>query len=148
MARLEAILSSPAPMRPKSSVLLSDTIGTELMATSKHFLQDRTALLLVSGLSFLTLAAIILILLKLGSGQSGNYIVSYRASLGIDRYATGTATDIISFIFAAVVIFGLSVALAYKSYPVNRQLSLVVLALTLPLLLFLITVSNALLVLR
>jgi len=118
------------------------------MATQKHFLQDRTALLLVSGMAFLTLAAIVLILLKLGSGQTGSYIVSYRASLGIDRYTTGTVTDIISFIVAAVLIFGFSVVLSYRSYPVRRELALVILGLSIPLLLFLIVVSNALLVLR
>jgi hypothetical protein len=119
------------------------------MATNKHFLQDRTALLLVSGTAFLTLASIVLILLKLESGQgASNYIIAYRASLGIDRYTTGTISDIISFIVFAVLIFGLSLTISYKSYPVKRELSLVVLALTIPLLLFLIVVSNALLVLR
>lgn len=106
-------------------------------------------MLLVSGTAFLTLAAIVLILLKLGSGQgTSNYIISYRASLGIDRYTTGTVKDIISFIIAAILIFALSLILSYKSYPVKRELSLVVLALTVPLLLFLIVISNALLVLR
>jgi hypothetical protein len=119
------------------------------MATNKHFLQDRTALLLVSGTAFLTLASIVLVLLKLGSGQgTSNYIVSYRASLGIDRYATGTVRDIVSFIVAAVLIFVISLALGYRAYPVKRELSLVILALTIPLLLFIIVVSNALLVLR
>lgn len=119
------------------------------MATNKHFLQDRTALLLVSGMSFLTLTSIVLVLLKLGSAQgTSNYIVSYRASLGIDRYATGTARDILSFVVFAVLIFSFSLVLSYKAYPVKRELSLVILALTLPLLAFLIVVSNALLVLR
>ncbi len=94
----------------------------------------------------MTLTAIVLILLKIGQGTS-NYIVSYRASLGIDRYTTGTVKDILSFIVAAVLIFAVSLVLAYRSYPVKRELSLVVLALTVPLLLFLIVVSNALLVL-
>jgi hypothetical protein len=119
------------------------------MASQKHFLQDRTALLLVSGTAFLTLASIVLILLKLGSGQgTSNYVVSYRASLGINRYVTGTVRDIIAFIVAAVLIFAISLVLSYRSYQVKRELSLVVLALTVPLLLFLIIVSNALLVLR
>ena len=119
------------------------------MATNKHFLQDRTALLLVSGTAFLTLAAVTLILLKLGSGQgTTNYIVSYRASLGIDRYATGTVNDILAFVFAAILIFAVGTTLAYRTYSIKRELSLIVLALTIPLLLFLIVVSNALLVLR
>lgn len=119
------------------------------MAIQKHFLQDRTALLLVSGEAFLTLAAVVLILLKLGSGQgTGNYIISYRASVGIDRYTTGTVMDIISFVVAALLIFVVGTTLGYRTYPIRRELSLTILALTLPLLLFLIVVSNALLVLR
>lgn len=119
------------------------------MATNKHFLQDRTALLLVSGAAFLTLTTVVLILLKLSAGQStSNYIVSYRASLGIDRYTTGTVKDIFSFMVAALLIFGLSLTLSFRAYKVKRELSLVVLALSFPLLLFLIVVSNALLVLR
>jgi len=117
------------------------------MATRKHFLQDRTALLLVSGTAFLTLLGVVLVLLKLGQGSS-NYIVSYRASLGIDRYTTGTVKDIIAFVLAALVIFALGVVLSYRAYPVKRELSLVILALNIPLLIFLIVVSNALLVLR
>ena len=39
------------------------------MATQKHFLQDRTTLLLVSVTSFLTLTAVVLVLLKLGGTQ-------------------------------------------------------------------------------
>ncbi len=119
------------------------------MAAQKHFLQDRTALLLVSSTAFLTLVAVVLVLLKLNSGQgTSNYIISYRASLGIDRYATGTIKDILSFIIAALLIFGVGVVLGYRTYPVRRELSIAILALTVPLLLFLIVVSNALLVLR
>lgn len=119
------------------------------MASQKHFLQDRTALLLVSGTAFLTLASVVLVLLKLGSGQgNSNYIIAYRASLGIDRYTTGTVRDILSFIAAALLIFAITLVLSFRAYPIKRELSLVVLALAVPLLLFLIIVSNALLVLR
>jgi hypothetical protein len=119
------------------------------MATHKHFLQDSTALLLVSITAFLTLAAVVLILLKLSNGQgTGNYIISYRSSLGIDRYSTGTMKDILSFVVAAIFIFVTGTVLGYRTYPVRRELSLVILALTVPLLLFLTVVSNALLVLR
>jgi hypothetical protein len=119
------------------------------MAAPKHFLQDRTALLLVSASAFLTLASVVLILLKLGSGRgAGNYIVAYRSSLGIDRYTTGTVRDILSFAVAAVLIFAVAVVLGYRTYRLRRELSLTVLSLTVPLLLFLMVVSNALLVLR
>lgn len=119
------------------------------MAAQKHFLQDRTALLLVSGIAFLTLVAIVLVMLKLNSGQgTSNYIIAYRATAGIDHYTTGTIRDILGFIVAALLIFGIGTVLGYRTYPVRRELALVILALTVPLLLFLIVVSNALLVLR
>lgn len=105
--------------------------------------------MLVSVSAFLALATVVLVLLKLGgSGGATNYIISYRASLGIDRYATGTARDILSFVAAAALIFSTGVTMAYRSYTVKRELSLTVLALTLPLLVLLLAVSDLLLRLR
>jgi len=124
------------------------TIDGRPMATNKHFLQDRTTLLLVSILSFITLAAVVLIVLRLGSiPGGGEHIVSYRASLGIDHYELGTIRDVLSFVVAALLLFGMSIVLAYRAYPVRRELSVVVLVLTIVLLSFLIFVSNSLLVL-
>lgn len=119
------------------------------MPNKKGFFQDRTALLLISGNTFLALASVILVLLKINIGQgTDNYIVSYRASLGIDVYKYGTAWDILSFVVFALIIFGISMVLSYRTYEIKRELSLTVLSLTLPLLVFLIVVSNALLPLR
>lgn len=119
------------------------------MSSPKHFFQDRTALLLVSGNAFLTLVAVVLVLLKLGSAQgTNNYIVAYRSSLGINAFKTGTVWDIVSFIIFALVVFSISMLLGYNTYKVKRELSLVVLAITLPLLIFLTVIANALLVLR
>ena len=119
------------------------------MASTKNFFHDRTALLLVSAASFLTLLSIVLILLKINAARGTvNYIVGYRANLGLDRYITGTVVDMLSFIFAALLIFGMGTLLGYRAYKIRRELSLTVLALTLPLLAFLIVVSNALLTLR
>jgi hypothetical protein len=119
------------------------------MVQHKHFLQDRTALLLVSGNLFLALVAIVLVLLKLGASQgTTNYIVAYRASLGINAFKTGTLWDILSFIFFAVLVLVIGVFLGYRTYKVKRELALVILTLTLPLLVFTIVITNALLVLR
>lgn len=99
--------------------------------------------------TFLALAAIVLALLKINATRGTvNYIVSYRAIPGIDRYSVGTIWDVTSFIAAAVVLYAIGVVLAYRVYAVRRELTLLVLALTAPLLVFLIMVSNALLVLR
>ncbi len=119
------------------------------MSTPTHFIQDRTALLLLSLNAFLTLVASVLIGLKLHATKgTASYIISYRASLGIDGYMQGTIWDIASFIVAAILIFTLGVVLAQRVYVIKRELSLAVLALTVPLLALLIIVSNALLVLR
>jgi hypothetical protein len=99
-------------------------------------------------MAFLTLAAVVLVLLQLVSRQSSSYIVSNRPSLGIDHYTTGTVMDILAFVVAAILIFAVGAVLGYRTYPVRRELSLVILVLTIPLLVFLIVVSNALLVLR
>lgn len=123
----------------------------KLMASKKHFLQDRTALLLVSGNSFLALAAIVLTALKLSAGRAaGNYIVQCRDCsnvANIDRFTNGTASGIWSFIIFAVMVLVIGLALGYRAYPIKRHLSLVILALTLPLLLLTTIVSNALLAL-
>lgn len=119
------------------------------MTTTRHFIQDRTALLLVSVNAFLALAEVVLISLKLNaSNGTVNFIISYRASLGIDSYTQGTFWDIMSFIVAAVLFLAFGLILAYRTYHIKRELSLAVLILTIPLLLFLIIVSNALLMLR
>ncbi len=119
------------------------------MATPKHFLQDRTALLLVSGNAFLTLFGVVFVLLKLGSGQgNNNYIVAYRSSLGINAFKTGTVWGILSFVVFALLVFGFGMAISYRTYAIKRELSFTVLVLTLPLLVFLIVIANALLVLR
>lgn len=119
------------------------------MASQKHFLQDRTALLLVSGNTFLTLVASAVVLLKLSSNQgASNFIVSYRSSLGINAFKTGAMSDIVSFILFALLIFTIGLVLSYRTYRLKRELSLAILGLTLPLLLFLIVIANSLLVLR
>jgi hypothetical protein len=122
------------------------------MSSKKHFLQDRTALLLVSGNAFLTLAAVALVLLRLNSSRtSSTFIIQCRDctnTLDLNRFTSGSLTDILSFIAFAIMVFGLSIVLGYRAYKVKRELSLVILGLTLLLLVFQIVIANSLLVLR
>ncbi len=125
------------------------------MSSNKHFLQDRTVLLLVSIESFLTLLATTLILLKLSTVRGKvSFVTQFRSQPNALDFVTGgvgvngTVWDIVGFIAAAVLFFGIGTALAYRVYKINRSLSVVVLTLTLILLLFLIAVSNILLILR
>lgn len=119
------------------------------MATAKKFIEDRSALLLVSINTFLALVACVLILLKINASKgTANYIISYRSSLGIDGYTQGTVWDIISFVAAALLLLCLGFLLSYRVYRIQRALSIGVLGLTTFLLALLIVVSNALLILR
>ena len=119
------------------------------MKTDKHFIQDRSALLLVSINAFLAIAATVLVGLKLNASRGTvNYIIAYRSSLGIDGYQQGTMWDVMSFIAAAAAIFTLSILLAYRTYALRRELTLATLSLSIVLLILLIIVSNALLILR
>lgn len=119
------------------------------MAKNQKFIHDRGALLLVSINAFLALVAIVLISLRLNASKgTANYIVTYRGSLGIDSYMQGSATDIASFIVAAVLVLLFAVFIGYRSYPIRRELSLAVLGLSVLLLALIIIVSNALLILR
>ena len=119
------------------------------MATSKHFIQDRSALLLVSANTFLALLSVVLILLKVNATRGTvNYIVSYRSSLGIDGYTQGTFWDIMSFVLATIIVYTIGMLIGYRAYKIRRELALVSLALTIPLLVLIIIVSNALLFLR
>lgn len=119
------------------------------MTKNRHYFRDRTALLLVSAGLFLTLANIVLIVLKMTATRgTASYIVAYRSNLGLDKYTSGSAWDILSFVMAALLIFGFSVILSFRVYGIKRELSVGILSLSLFLLVLLMIVSNALLVLR
>lgn len=125
------------------------------MATNKHFLQDRTMLLFVSGETFLMLFSSTVILLRLNASRDKAIFVSqFRSLPNAPDFAAGgigvngTVWDIISFVVAAFVLYVIGMVLAYRVYRIRRELALVVLVLTLVLLAFLIAVSNILLVIR
>lgn len=125
------------------------------MTDKKHFLQDRTILLYVSIESFMTLLSIVLILLKLSTAQGKiTFVTQFRSQPNATDFVSGglaingTIWDVLSFIVAAVLFYGVGMALAYRTHKLNRNLSLVILVLTLILLIFLIAVSNILLILR
>jgi hypothetical protein len=114
----------------------------------KNYLQDRLVLLLLSINSFFAVIGTILILLRLGSGRGGSYIVEYRANLGISAYSAGKVTDILAFVLFLILVFGMNTLLSVKVYQHHRNYSITVLGLGALLMLLAIIVSNALLVLR
>ncbi len=118
-----------------------------MTSTAKYF-RDRIVMLLLSTNVFMALAASLFVLLRLSSNHGNGYIVQYRSNLGIDAFKTGSITGLLSFVGLNILIVVIHVVLSLKTYPINRQLSVVILGLGVLLLLLSIIVSNALLVLR
>ena len=125
------------------------------MATQKHFLQDRTILLFVSIESFIVLLSVVLITLRLSTSQGkATFVTQFRSQPNAVDFVTGgvgvngTTWDIVSFVIAALLMYGFGIVLVYRTYAISRQLAIVTLVLTLVLLMFMLVVSNILLGLR
>lgn len=121
------------------------------MATPKKYFHDHLVLLLLSADAFLTLLASAFILLRLSSGHGNGFIVQCRDCsnpLAINKFTTGSVTDLLSFIAFAFVVLGIHTLLSMRAYRIHRQLAVTILGLGVLLLVLTIIVSNALLVLR
>lgn len=97
---------------------------------------------------FLTALTCLWVLFKLDYGRSAGYIVQYRASLGISALKTGSVGDLIAFIGFSLMVLVAHVLLSIKAYLIRREVSVVILAFGILLLLLALIVSNALLRLR
>lgn len=118
------------------------------MIIPRRYLHDRVVLLLLSINVFLALLASLWVLLKLDVGRSAGYIVQYRASLGISRFKTGSASDLVAFIGFAILVLVIHTVLSIRAYPIRREVSIIILLLGMLLLVLGLIVSNALLALR
>ncbi|MCA9344240.1 hypothetical protein KC946_00220 [Candidatus Saccharibacteria bacterium] len=118
------------------------------MHIPKNYLSDRTILLFLTVNSFLTILGSVLIFWRLSSGQGSNYIVTYRANLGISAYNGGQVLDILAFIAFLALVLAMNTLISMKVYSHHRYYAVVVLGLGSILALLAIIVSNALLILR
>lgn len=118
------------------------------MHIPKNYFSDRTILLFLTINSFLTILGSSLILWRLSAGQSSNFIVTYRANLGISAYYGGQALDILAFIAFLVIVLLANTLMSMKVYSHHRSYAIIVLGLGSLLGLLATIVSNALLVLR
>ncbi len=118
------------------------------MAATKTFFRDHFVLLLLTVNVFLALFAVIFVLLRLSSSHGNGYIVQYRSSLGVSAFKTGSVLELISFSIFALLVLGINAVLSFKTYSINRNLSITVLCLGVLLTVLDIIVSNALLVLH
>lgn len=118
------------------------------MHIPKNYFHDRLVLLLLTVNTFLTGLMSVLILLRLDSSRAESYIVQYRSNLGVDAFQSGGSSTFLSFILFGVLILVLHTVLSMRVYSSHRQLSLLLLALGLLLIVMALFVSNALLVQR
>ena len=121
------------------------------MAAKKTYFHDHLVLLLLSITAFLTIAVTLLVLVKLGTGESNSFIVQCRDCSNpsaINRFTSGGVANLLSFIGFSAVVLTASTVLSMRAYKVHRQLAIVILALGVLLLILAVIISNALLTLR
>jgi hypothetical protein len=118
------------------------------MHIPKKYLHDKFVLLLVSINAFSAFLCVALILLRTGIGHGANdYIVQYRANLGLSAFERDSVIPILSFIFFVLATLVINVVLSIRTYQLRRTLSLTILGLGILIMLLSIIVSNALLAL-
>jgi hypothetical protein len=117
------------------------------MHIPKNYFHDRIVLLVLSVNTFLALLITVTTLLRL-VGTTEDYIVQYRANLGLGAFTTGTYTAFIYFVFFSLFVLVFHILLSMKVYHLRRHFSVAVLAMGTLLLLLVVIVSNALLLLR
>lgn len=119
------------------------------MGEQTKYFKDHLVLLLVSINSFLAVASILFILIRLlSSSHVSGYIVQYRPSLGVNSYQTGGGTQLIAFMLFAALALGINITLSIRAYKIHRQLAVAILSLGILLIVLSIIISNALLYLR
>ncbi len=92
--------------------------------------------------------AIVVIVSRIIANSGSGYIVQYRGDVGIGAFQTGNLLDFVYFIIFAIFIAVFHTILSYRTYDIRRQLSLLILTMSLLLLITTTIVGNALLVLR
>lgn len=117
------------------------------MSNSRAYFHDRLVLLFLTINSFLVILIALTVLLRLGD-QAAGYIVQYRSNLGLDGFKVGEASEMLSFIGFAILVFVLQLFMSVRMYHIRKHVSQITLIFTSVLLVFTLIVSNALLVLR
>jgi len=120
------------------------------MSVQKKYFYDKLVLVLLSALVFLTVILTFSIVLRLGSGQGiSDYYIEYRQgpshSARGDFSPTGDVWAMLNFIWFALITLVFSFVLSLKAFRIKREISVVVLALGVLLVLLACIVSNVLL---
>jgi hypothetical protein len=127
------------------------TFGSTLvlsMYIPKNYFHDKVVLLILSLNVFLAIAGSLLILLRLDSGDTGSYIVQYRANLGLNAFEAGGPLNFIYFVVLALFVLLFHTYLSMRVYHIRKHFSVAILGLATLLLGLVIIVTNALFILR
>ncbi len=118
------------------------------MKIAKSYFRDHIILFILTLNVFIGLLSAVIVLLRLSSSHGSSYIVQYRSSLGVSAFKTGNVVDMMIFAVFALLILLITFVMSFRTYKINKSLSLVVLGLGVPLQILSIVVSNALFVLH
>lgn len=118
------------------------------MTIPSRYFHNRSILLLLIINSVLVLLGSLLILFRLDSNTTTNYIIEYRANLGIAEYEIGSALDMAGFVFFLLINFAICVFISLRAYVARKHVAVMILAVSALLSLLTIIVSLALLGLR
>lgn len=111
---------------------------------AKKYFQDRVVLLLLTVTIFLSVLAVVLVLLRMGSLNSGNPLIQFRENLGERAFRTGDASSHLRFIVFAVLTGAFHSYLSLKVYHIKKHFSYTVLGLGILILVLTIIVSSEL----
>jgi uncharacterized membrane protein (UPF0136 family) len=112
------------------------------MSIPDRYFHNRSILLLLIINSILLIVGTLLIVFRLDSDTTTNYIVQRRANLGIGEYEIGKALDMATFIFFMVINFVLCVLISVRSFGLRKPVAVMILTISMLVTLLTIIVSN------
>lgn len=117
---------------------------------AKYF-RDHFILLLLTLNFFLFILAIIFLTVRLSSVHATNYIIQCRNCTdvnAVNKYITGSLFDMVGFIVFSVIVVVAGSLLSYRTFAINRKLSVVILGMGILLQILTLIITNALFILR
>ena len=115
------------------------------MATPKRFIHDRVVLLLLSVNTFFAVLISVLIAFALTGGTDQVYVIEHRPRLGLSANRIGDTTQMMSLIVFVALVLVFNTVLSAKTYPLRRNLAVVILAMATLLILMAGVISSFLL---
>ena len=97
------------------------------MATPQKYTHDKTVLMLLSVNTFLAVLIAILVILSLTGSADRALTIEHRPQLGLDANRVGSGLDMVSLVVFPLMVVAAYTVLSVRTYPIRRNLSIVVL---------------------